>query len=106
MFSPPRTARRLLLAGGFALAIAAAPAVAVAVGPGLAVADTCGSQFYPGDPNTMPCGIPSGQSVIGGAPSAGTIIACRGLPGCLSQVVNNPGMVQVPQVDTSVHQSQ
>lgn len=42
---------------------------------------------------------------IGAAPSAGAIIACRGLPGCLSDFVNNPGWVKVPQVDTRPRQS-
>jgi hypothetical protein len=39
---------------------------------------------------------------IGAAPSAGAIIACRNLPGCLPMFVNNPGWVQVPRVDTRV----
>ena len=38
---------------------------------------------------------------IGAAPSAGAIIACRGLPGCLSSVVNSPGWVNVPRVDNT-----
>ncbi|CDO08822.1 hypothetical protein C1S82_15165 [Mycolicibacterium cosmeticum] len=42
---------------------------------------------------------------IGAAPSAGAIIACRGLPGCLADFVNNPGWVKVPQVDTRPRQS-
>jgi hypothetical protein len=42
---------------------------------------------------------------IGAAPSAGAIIACRGLPGCLADFVNNPGWVRVPQVDTRPRQS-
>ncbi|MGJ6124439.1 hypothetical protein QN239_17890 [Mycolicibacterium sp. Y3] len=42
---------------------------------------------------------------IGAAPSAGAIIACRGITGCLSDFVNNPGWVKVPQVDTRPRQS-
>ena len=42
---------------------------------------------------------------IGAAPSAGAIIACRGIQGCLSDFVNNPGWVKVPRVDTRPRQS-
>ncbi len=42
---------------------------------------------------------------MGAAPSAGAIIACRDLPGCLPMFVNNPGWVRVPHVDTRVRSS-
>jgi hypothetical protein len=43
---------------------------------------------------------------VGAAPSADAIIACRDVPGCLSNCVNGPGYVQVPHRDTTVRQSQ
>ena len=43
----------------------------------------------------------STEQAIGSAPSAGAIIACRGLPGCLSEFVNSPGWVNVPRVDNT-----
>jgi hypothetical protein len=36
---------------------------------------------------------------IGAAPSAGVIVACRNVSGCLSNFVNSPGWVRVPNVD-------
>ena len=56
-----------------------------------------------GAPYTQNCDlVVTVPSAIGAAPSAGAIIACRNIPGCLSQWVNNPGLVQVPRVDTSI----
>ena len=52
------------------------------------------------------CGQADQSAAIGAAPSAGTIIACRNISGCLSQAVNGPGGVSVPQRSTVVQQSQ
>jgi hypothetical protein len=106
--------RRLVTAGAFAAAIVTAPAVALLAGPAagpapLQLAD-CG-------------GIPVGlqglgayttncdlavqpPAAIGAAPSAGAVVACRNIPGCLSQFVNSPGQVQVPQRSTAIQNSQ
>ena len=45
-------------------------------------------------------------SAPGQSPGAGAIIACRNHPGCLSQAVNGPQLVNVPRPDTRVRQSQ
>jgi hypothetical protein len=52
------------------------------------------------------CSDQGGTAVIGGAPDAGTIIACHDVPGCLSYEVNNPGGVSVPHRSTGIQQSQ
>lgn len=52
------------------------------------------------------CGQADQPAAIGAAPDAGTIIACHDVSGCLSQAVNNPGAVSVPQRSTVVQQSQ
>jgi hypothetical protein len=52
------------------------------------------------------CGQADQPAAIGAAPDAGTIIACRNISGCLSQAVNGPGGVSVPQRSTVVQQSQ
>ena len=52
------------------------------------------------------CGQADQPAAIEAAPDAGTIIACRNISGCLSQAVNGPGGVSVPQRSTVVQQSQ
>ena len=60
----------------------------------------------PYDPYHQTCGIPNQiPTAPGQAPGAGAIIACRNIPGCLSQAVNGPQFVAVPQPDTRVRQS-
>lgn len=76
-------------------------------GTGTATADSCSQYIQPGNPYVDTCGISSQPpAAIGGSPSATAIIACRNIPGCLSYSVNGPGFVRVPQVDTTVRQSQ
>lgn len=83
-----------------------AAAASMFLGAGTANAG-CNQFIQPGNPYTNTCGIQGGSpSAIGGSPSAGAIIACRGIPGCLSYAVNGPGLVRVPQPDTRVQQSQ
>jgi hypothetical protein len=76
-----------------------AAAVAFLVGPSaLMVAqgtENPSAQCYNGvtrlDPYGRSCTIPGPTNKIrGSAPDANAIIACRGIPGCLSWYVNNP----------------
>ena len=108
---------RLLVAGGCAAAIAAAPMIAIAIGGMTAsgpaartVADCVGgginaNLYQAGTPVSGSCSS-TPFSTGGGAPSEGVLSACSGLPGCLSQALYGPGNVQVPNRDTTVHQSQ
>jgi hypothetical protein len=106
--------RRTLLAigsavtfGAGALAVATGIAVGAGVGMGTASAAPCSQFIQPFNPYLQTCGIPNAPvTVPGSSPGAGAIIACRNIPGCLSQVVNGPGIIQVPQPDTRVRQSQ
>ncbi|WP_264066267.1 hypothetical protein [Mycolicibacterium komossense] len=106
--------RRYLTAGGFAVATLAAPAVMLMSGPSV------GSAPVPlADCGGVPVGLQGlgayttncdlavqPPAAIGAAPSAGAVVACRNIPGCLSQWVNNPGQVQVPQRSTAIVNSQ
>lgn len=66
----------------------------------------CDMNVVPYDPYHQTCGIPNQvPTAPGQSPGAGAIIACRGIPGCLSQVVNGPQLVAVPRPDTTVRQS-
>jgi hypothetical protein len=110
-----RLVRRLALASGFALAVAVAPAVGFITSSGSQPPQILGN--CPNGPS-IPVGLQglgafqdncslviTVPPAIGAAPSAGAIIACRGLPGCLSSWVNNPGLVRVPAVDVRVQNS-
>jgi hypothetical protein len=101
--------RRLKVGCGATAMIGAgvlAAATSVLLGAGPATADSCSQYIQPGNPYVNTCGISSQRpAAIGGSPSAGAIIACRNIPGCLSYAVNGPGLVRVPQVDTTVRQS-
>jgi hypothetical protein len=92
-------------AAGFGVG-ALAVAAGIMVGSGTASADSCSQYIQPLNPYLQTCGIPNQPvTVPGSSPGAGAIIACRGIPGCLSQVVNGPGIIRVPQPDTRVRQS-
>jgi hypothetical protein len=107
-----RRLRRLAIVGVFGAITASAPVlgglagpsgpppqpVAGCLGQGVPLGlNAVGAQF------TDNCDlVVTPPAVIGAAPSAGAIIACRNIPGCLSQWVNNPGLVRVPNVDTSI----
>jgi hypothetical protein len=107
-----RRLRRLAVVGVFGAIAAAAPVLGGLAGPdGLAPQSVAGclGQGVPlglnaiGAPYTDNCDlVVTPPAAIGAAPSAGAIIACRNIPGCLSQWVNNPGLVRVPNVDTSI----
>src|SRR5882757_1531161 len=92
-------------AGALAVTLGAG-ALAMARGAGSASAAPCVQEIQPLNPYLQTCGIPNQPvTVPGSSPGAGAIIACRDQPGCLSQVVNGPGIIQVPQPDTRVRQS-
>ncbi|HYO04464.1 MAG TPA: hypothetical protein VET27_22355 [Mycobacterium sp.] len=101
-----RHLHRLLVTGAFGIASAS----------GLVALDTvttpqtdvlaCDMNVVPFDPYHQTCGIPNRiPTAPGQAPGAGAIIACRNIPGCLSQAVNGPQLVAVPRPDTRVRQS-
>jgi hypothetical protein len=106
--------RRFLIAGALAVATLAAPAVAMLSGP------PAHSDLRPlADCGGVPVGMQvmgayttncdlavHPNSAIGQAPSAGAIVACRNLPGCLSGVVNGTGQVVVPNRSTAIQNSQ
>lgn len=92
--------------GAGALFVAAGVMLGAGVGAGTASADSCSQFIEPYNPYLQTCGIPNAPvTVPGSSPGAGAIIACRNIPGCLSQVVNGPGIIRVPQPDTRVRQS-
>jgi hypothetical protein len=87
--------RRLVLGGiaATALTVALAP---VAAPPATAAPD-CVNGVVPLNPYVVNCSLPPRQShVIGAAPDAGAIIACRHVPICISYYVNYPGSLVVP----------
>ena len=52
----------------------------------------CVNGVVPLNPYIVNCNLPTrGPRVPGQAPDAGAIIACRGVPACLSYYVNYPG---------------
>jgi hypothetical protein len=97
--------RRLLAIGVFGLMTASGLfAVDVATTPPSDVL-ACDMNIVPYDPYHQTCGIPNKiPTAPGQAPGAGAIIACRNIPGCLSQAVNGPQFVAVPRPDTRVRQ--
>lgn len=105
--------RRLTAAAVLAAAAAAAPVTA-------ALAPAPLTQPVAGCPNGP--SIPVGKQILGAytsncdllvppppapgaAPAPGAVIACRGLPGCLSYWVNYPGVINVPHRDTGIRTS-
>jgi hypothetical protein len=101
-----RNLHRLLVIGAFGIASASGlMALDVATMPH-SDSLACDQSIAPYDPYHQTCGIPNQIPVVpGAAPGAGAIIACRNIPGCLSQVVNGPQLVPVPRPDTRVQQS-
>ncbi|HME50025.1 intersectin-EH binding protein Ibp1 [Mycobacterium sp.] len=99
-------ARRLVVAGGFAVAIAIAPVIAVAAGSGAArpVADDCANGESM-DVYSMAC-VPDVVPNTG-APSENALTQCSGgdQGQCIANEYYGPGNVQVPNVSTRVQQS-
>ena len=84
---------RLALTAATALAVMLAPAT---VAPA-AAAPGCTNGVVPLNPYVTNCGLPPRKTqVIGAAPDAGALIACRHNPICLSYYVNYPGTLIVP----------
>lgn len=105
--------RRLAAAGALAAAVAAVPMAAV-FAPAPAARPMADCPNGPGVPvglqivgaYTSNCDLVVQPPVApGAAPEAGAIIACRGLPGCLSYWVNQPGGNYVPHRDTTIQTS-
>ncbi len=97
----PRT-RCLAVAGLLtsALTVVFAPAITNALVPAsIAVASgsDCVDGVVPLNPYVVNCNLPPrGNQIVGAAPDAGAIIACRHSPTCLSYYVNYPGTLVVP----------
>jgi hypothetical protein len=84
----------LLCSGAAALAFLVAPS-ALSLGQDGDTAPAAQSGCYNGvtllNPYGRSCTIPGPVNKIrGSAPDANAIIACKGIPGCLSWYVNNP----------------
>lgn len=81
---------RFGLAAVAALGLVAAP-LAVPGSAARAQARPCYPGIIPGNPYLQWCSMPDRTPrVRGAAPDQTAIIACRGIPGCLSWYVNNP----------------
>lgn len=102
-----RNLQRLLVIGVCGISSAAGlVAVEAVTAPQPDVSAACDMNIVPYDPYHQTCGIPNQiPTAPGQSPGAGAIIACRNIPGCLSQVVNGPQLVAVPRPDTRVRQS-
>ncbi|MGY4709389.1 hypothetical protein ACXDF8_07520 [Mycolicibacterium sp. CBM1] len=93
---------RLLVAGLAAAAVfsALAPAIGDALAPPPAIAAAgpdCVNGVVPLNPYVVNCNLPPRRTqIVGAAPDAGAIIACRHVPMCLSYYVNYPGTLIVP----------
>jgi hypothetical protein len=101
-----RHLHRLLVIGVFALAVGGGVVALDSATTPPASPLACDMNVVPYDPYHQTCGIPNQiPTAPGQAPGAGTIIACRHRPDCLSQAVNGPQLVAVPRTDTTVRQS-
>ncbi len=96
----PRIRRgRLALTVAVALTLMPLPvsALLTAGAPSAAAETGCTNGVVPLNPYVVNCNLPDrGSQVIGAAPDAGAIIACRHSPICLSYYVNYPGTLVVP----------
>lgn len=83
-----------------ALTVALAPAVTNALpsrSATVASGSPCVDGVVPLNPYIVNCNLPArGNQVVGAAPDAGAIIACRHNLTCLSYYVNYPGTLLVP----------
>lgn len=102
MVRRPRTRRILTVAAAAAaLSVPLVPAASgdahPAAGRSQCGTTGCVNGIVPLNPYVVNCNLPSrGGQVIGAAPDAGALIACRHSPTCLSYYVNYPGTVLVP----------
>lgn len=102
MVLQPR-ARRIVTAAlaAAALSVPLVPAATETLTPPEAVASAgppdCVNGVVPLNPYVVNCNLPKRPTrVIGSAPDAGAIIACRHVPICISYYVNYPGTVLIP----------
>jgi len=84
---------RLVVTAAAAIAFAVAPSFLFSAGsaqsPTDTVAQPCVNGVVPGNPYIVNCNLrPRPPRIMGSAPDAGAIIACRNWPGCLSWYVN------------------
>ena len=83
----------LALTAATALTMTLAPATT----PSAVAAPGCTNGVVPLNPYVVNCNLPPRKTqVIGAAPDAGALIACRHNPICLSYYVNYPGTLIVP----------
>jgi hypothetical protein len=106
-----RLSIRGLVFGAASMAVVAAPfAMGVAGQQPVQTLANCGginiTILQEGAPVNSCAGPVAPPGNTGGAPSEGTLSACSGVPGCLSNALYGPGLVVVPRPDTTVHQSQ
>ncbi len=92
---------RVLTAFGTAAltALVAAALSSMPASPSAAVASgsSCVNGVVPLNPYIVNCNLPTrGNHIVGAAPDAGAIIACRHDLTCLSYYVNYPGALVVP----------
>ena len=86
-----RRPTRLIVTGGAALAFLIAPTALAAESVTEANAQNCYPGVMPGNPFLPSCNFgPRIPRVRGGPPDQAAVIACRGIPGCLSWYINNP----------------
>lgn len=84
---------KLALVGVVALSVTLTPPST----PPAAAAPRCTNGVVPLNPYVVNCNLPPRKTqVIGAAPDAGALIACRHNPICLSYYVNYPGTLIVP----------
>ncbi len=81
---------RVIVTAVAALSFLIAPAMLM-VQAAEAQAQGCYPGFVPGNPYVPSCNVgPRTPRVRGGPPDQAAVIACRGIPGCLSWYINNP----------------
>ena len=81
----------------FALVSAIAPVFTSISMPTASASPDCVNGVIPLNPYVVNCNLPPRSTqVIGAAPDAGAIIACRHVPMCISYYVNYPGTLLVP----------
>jgi hypothetical protein len=91
MSIPNRRAARLIVTGAAALALAIAPTALATQSLTESNAQNCYPGVMPGNPFLDSCNFgPRIPRVRGGPPDQAAVIACRGIPGCLSWYINNP----------------
>ena len=82
---------RIVACATAALGFLIGPTVLTAQSIPQAEARPCYNGIIPGNPWVQSCNFPPRKRKIrGAAPDQAAIIACRGIPGCLSWYVNGP----------------